>query len=310
MPVLGWAQDSPIADAGISDIFVSKNILVPSTQIRLYARVNNLGTQDITGYVSFYYQGERIGAPQFISIYKNPEEVFTDWIVPESDFLITAKIEGANPDDQNPANNNAAANFNVDPDTDSDGITDYYDTDDDGDGILDDQEMQNGTNPKKADTDADGVNDAQDKFPLNPSEWQDTDSDGTGDNQDSDDDNDGLYDFEEEERGSNPKLFDTDRDGTADKNDAFPNDPKKQNPAPAAAPELTTDPAATMPPAEKILEAEKKPGEVLASESLKQEETADQNPEADSLTPNNISILLFLVVVVIVVSIIIFKKKR
>jgi hypothetical protein len=59
-----------------------------------------------------------------------------------------------------------------DRDTDSDGIGDLADWDDDGDGYVD----------------------GSDAFPLNSAEWLDTDLDGTGNNADTDDDNDGIPD--------------------------------------------------------------------------------------------------------------------
>jgi hypothetical protein len=331
MPVMVMAQDNKTADAGIraDDIFVSKDILVPGDQIRLYARVNNLGSQDITGFVSFYYQGERIATPQFISIYQKPEEVFVDWIVPKEDFLVTAKISETYPEDQNPTNNEATARFSVDPDTDSDGTTDYYDSDDDGDGISDNQEIENGTDPKKFDTDSDGVSDAEDIFPNDSNEWLDTDSDGTGDNQDSDDDNDGLYDFEEEKLGTNPRLYDTDRDGVSDKQDAFPRDPNRQKlpsstlteaEAPAIDSEVWTrreDKESEIKreenkKAEDEWQLEKegnKKGKILGSE-IQEPISTSQNPQADLLRPNNLSMWIFILVVVAVGTIIIFKKRE
>jgi hypothetical protein len=59
------------------------------------------------------------------------------------------------------------------PDTDSDGIVNPLDTDDDGDGVAD----------------------SSDAFPLNAAETLDTDSDGIGNNADTDDDGDGVRDI-------------------------------------------------------------------------------------------------------------------
>jgi hypothetical protein len=64
-----------------------------------------------------------------------------------------------------------------DRDTDSDGIGDLTDWDDDGDGMPD----------------------AQDAFPLNSTEKLDTDLDGIGNNADTDDDNDGIPDASDPE---------------------------------------------------------------------------------------------------------------
>ncbi len=67
-------------------------------------------------------------------------------------------------------------------DTDSDGIGNACDSDDDNDGVID----------------------GQDAFPLDPNESVDTDSDGTGNNADTDDDNDGVSDADEISAGSDP----------------------------------------------------------------------------------------------------------
>jgi len=62
-------------------------------------------------------------------------------------------------------------------DTDLDGTTDASDSDDDGDGVPD----------------------TEDLFPLDPTETADNDGDGLGDNIDPDDDNDGVADAEDED---------------------------------------------------------------------------------------------------------------
>ncbi|MDB4062446.1 gliding motility-associated C-terminal domain-containing protein [Flavobacteriaceae bacterium] len=110
-------------------------------------------------------------------------------------------------------------------DTDSDGIGNNLDRDDDGDGFSDldeafsetnpldasskptlDQdadfmsdkyEDKIGTSPLKSDTDGDTYKDGIDHFPTNPLEWLDSDGDGQGNNEDDNDDNDHLNDFVE-----------------------------------------------------------------------------------------------------------------
>lgn len=121
------------------------------------------------------------------------------------------------------AADNCPANANSDQlDTDNDSRGDACDADDDNDGILDDDEVANGSDPKLADTDSDGVPDGEDAFPSDDSEFEDSDGDSIGNNADEDDDNDGLSDAEEEALGTNPRRADSDNDGVSDSEDAFP----------------------------------------------------------------------------------------
>ena len=120
-------------------------------------------------------------------------------------------------------------------DTDSDGIGNNADTDDDNDGVSDQQDNCSLVeNPQQLDTDSDdsgnacdtdddndGVVDTDDAFPLDASESLDTDSDGTGNNADTDDDNDGVVDADD----AFPLISldgrtDTDADGRPDECDA------------------------------------------------------------------------------------------
>jgi len=136
-------------------------------------------------------------------------------------------------------------------DTDSDGIGNNADTDDDNDGVSDQQDNCSLVeNPQQLDTDSDdsgnacdtdddndGVVDTDDAFPLDASESLDTDSDGTGNNADTDDDNDGVVDTDDAFPLDANESLDTDSDGTGnnadtdddndgvvDTDDAFPLD--------------------------------------------------------------------------------------
>jgi len=122
-------------------------------------------------------------------------------------------------------------------DTDSDGIGNNVDRDDDGDGfndldeafsetdpldasskptldqdadfLSDKYEEKIGTSPLKSDTDGDTYKDGIDHFPTNPLEWLDSDGDGQGNNDDQNDDNDHLNDFVEI-KGNELGLWDLD----------------------------------------------------------------------------------------------------
>ncbi|WP_052806835.1 YSIRK signal domain/LPXTG anchor domain surface protein [Streptococcus suis] len=97
--------------------------------------------------------------------------------------------------------------------------------DTDGDGVTDEDEKKDGTDPKNPDTDGDGVKDGDEKKdgtdPLNP----DTDGDGVkdgGEKKDGTDplnpdtDGDGVKDGDEKKDGTDPKNPDTDGDGVKD----------------------------------------------------------------------------------------------
>ncbi len=87
-------------------------------------------------------------------------------------------------------------------DTDNDGIADNVDTDDDGDGVLDEA----------------------DAFPLDPTESVDTDADGVGNNADTDDDGDGVLDEADAFPLDPIESVDTDADDVGDNADYFPSD--------------------------------------------------------------------------------------
>lgn len=97
----------------------------------------------------------------------------------------------------------------VDRDSDDDRFGDNQDTDDDNDGIPDEQERELGTNPRNPDTDGDGLSDNEElaggTSPLK------ADSDG-----------DKLTDKEEARKDTNPLDADTDGDGVVDGEDLLP----------------------------------------------------------------------------------------
>jgi beta-glucanase (GH16 family) len=117
-------------------------------------------------------------------------------------------------------------------DTDSDGIDDSVDPDDDNDTYMDSNDAfpldssewldtdGDGTgNNADSDDDNDNVNDSIDLFPLISSEWADADGDGTGDNADTDDDNDNFSDSIDAFPFNDSEWTDTDGDGTGNNAD-------------------------------------------------------------------------------------------
>ena len=74
-------------------------------------------------------------------------------------------------------------------------VTFFKVLDTDSDGLSDEDEDIEGTDPEHPDSDNDGVVDGDDVFPLDGLEWADSDGDGVGDNEDLDDDGDGWGDY-------------------------------------------------------------------------------------------------------------------
>ena len=133
-------------------------------------------------------------------------------------------------------------------DTDADGIGNNTDTDDDNDGYSDLDELSCDSDPLDrfnkpsdqdgdllpdcidSDRDGDGVLNTQDVFPDNSNEWADTDGDGLGDNFEVDDDNDGVLDSMDAFPLDPFEWADTDLDGIGDNadtdigNDGFPDE--------------------------------------------------------------------------------------
>lgn len=188
------------ADLSISpvDIRFSTNLLVAGDQVRLYAKVYNVGDEDVSGYVSFYQGSNLLDDSLVISLPAggNAEEVYIDFVVPDSSFNILAILRGSDPTDVNSSNDSAltstftpvidddrdgidnaqdncsAVSNNDQLDTDGDGQGDACDSDDDNDGVTDDVEAELNTSPTEEDSDGDGVNDLDDAYPTDEDRTQ------------------------------------------------------------------------------------------------------------------------------------------
>lgn len=176
-----------------NNIRFSQERLVAGDQVRMYASIDNIGDEDVSGYVTFYQGAALIGDSLVISVLASgsAEEVYVDFIVPSGEFNIQAQVRGTDPEDVDQSNNTA--------------ITGKFQP------IVDD--------------DRDGIGNVNDNCSASSNVDQtDTDGDGEGDACDVDDDDDGLSDEVENELGSSTITTDTDGDGVEDQSDAFPTD--------------------------------------------------------------------------------------
>ena len=150
-------------------------------------------------------------------------------------------LEYADSDGDGVGDNSDAFPFdaNETQDSDADGIGNNADTDDDGDGIDDDQDDSDGDGitddvddfpfdaNESTDSDGDGVGDNSDAFPNDANESTDSDGDGVGDNSDDDVDGDGTPNDFDDFPLSSSNVEDSDLDGVKDGDDAFPDDPNE-----------------------------------------------------------------------------------
>jgi len=105
------------------------------------------------------------------------------------------------------------------PDTDGDGVPDGKEIDSDGDGIIDDSEIANGTDPSNQDSDKDGLTDGEEAEAGTDPNNKDTDGDG-------------ISDSDEIDHGSDPIVKDKDSDGDGvpdDKEEEIGTDPDKKD---------------------------------------------------------------------------------
>lgn len=153
-----------------SDIRLVGGSVVTGKKMNVVATVHNYGSEDMKGYVSFYFGSALIGESQPLSILSGTyDDAWVEFSVPDSAFNIRAVVHSLEATDQNPSNNQELTGFiTPDSDTDGDGVGNQQDTDDDNDGLSDVVEAERGTNPLVVDTDGDGVSDSADELPLDP----------------------------------------------------------------------------------------------------------------------------------------------
>ncbi len=133
----------------------------------------------------------------------------------EEKTLGTDPLLSDSDDDGIPDNKEIGSSLKTPLDTDSDGIIDALDDDDDNDGIQTAIEEKIGTSALHQDTDNDGISDFK-EIGKNTEQPQDTDGDGIIDALDTDDDDDSISTRNELLLGTNYLLLDSDGDGLSD----------------------------------------------------------------------------------------------
>ncbi len=195
--------------------------------IKIYTNIVNDEKNDFGGKLVFYHNGNVLDAHIDFLISKENSELFSvDWKSIPGDNFFNAVISDAyfiNDSGEKEASPEYNDTVSIDKKL-------FVDLDDDGDGLGNIKEEENGTNPSNKDTDGDGYDDKEDIDPNDSSifDGPDTDGDGISDRVDSDLDNDGLYNWEEEEIGTDPLNKDTDGDNVNDKEDYYPLDKNRQ----------------------------------------------------------------------------------
>lgn len=193
-------------DLEVDSIFFSTEEFVAGDHIRIYARVENHGLEDVIAYVVFRRGPMAIGNSQLVSVRAGglADEVFVDFEVPRDEFNIAAVVHPDSMPDTNTVNNEK--------------LTAIF--------------------TPTIDDDRDRVADERDNCPMiSNTDQENADGDASGDACDPDDDNDGLTDAQEAVAGTDSTESDSDNDGTPDAADAFPTDGSRARRV-ARAPEL------------------------------------------------------------------------
>lgn len=173
-----YAASGESLNAGfVSGIWYSKMPFFVGDQIRIYSAIHNQSGFDLIGEVKFFDGNFLIGESKFSVVSGRVIEEWVDWRVTEGEHSLYVKIVDAQKSVAGKPPEPVTLRFESSGadkqfagfDTDNDGIGDRDDLDDDGDGVLDDIEVRQNTDPLKQDTDGDGIFDNKDPAPLQAS---------------------------------------------------------------------------------------------------------------------------------------------
>ncbi len=169
-PFLAKAENVDLAIYA-SSISFSTDTLIAGHDVRIYATIKNLGDVDTSAQVFFYQGTDLIGKSQIVSVLVGGEDdVYVDHTLPLGSFNIHAVVQGANPADMNPSNDEAVTPlYRTYADTDDDGVIDNDDNcDDEANSNQDDTDNDGQGDVCDSDRDGDGVANSQDAYPDDP----------------------------------------------------------------------------------------------------------------------------------------------
>lgn len=167
------AQTMSLNAGFVIGVWYSEEPFFAGETVRIYTGLQNQSGFDIIGRVEFLDGEKIIGASDFSAINGRLIEKWFDWKVTEGNHAVSVRIvepkksvAGKPPEPVTLRFNTAAADEQfADLDTDGDRIGNLEDPDDDNDGVSDDVEAAQKTNPLKNDMDGDGLSDARDPQP-------------------------------------------------------------------------------------------------------------------------------------------------
>jgi hypothetical protein len=138
----------------VQGLWYSSEPVFVGVPTRVYVAFRNNTPHDLTGTVRFTDNGVRIGSSYVSVLSGRIAEAWVDWTPTPGDHSIAValgdaelNVIGENPEPIDIAGIVTEDAVTVDHDTDGDKIGNLLDTDDDGDGVSDEDEKSRGTNP-------------------------------------------------------------------------------------------------------------------------------------------------------------------
>lgn len=153
IPQLTFASNAGI----VRGLWYDHETFFAGETVRVYVAIRNNTGGDLSGTVEFYVNGSRIERNNIAALDGRIVESWADWKPSYGTSTVSATLSrteltttASGTKAVEVISSLAEDTIFVDYDTDSDGVGDLEDTDDDNDKIDDDTELQNGTDPKKA----------------------------------------------------------------------------------------------------------------------------------------------------------------